>query len=111
MQSVFATMLFNQNQTLREQKNSLTFKRIIINDSTAYSLPDKFYNEFKGSGGSISASAIKIQSQYDLLSCNFLCCDLYSVTINDSCYLDEMDKQTLPGDLRLADLGYYKIDY
>ncbi|OSA99639.1 UNVERIFIED_ORG: hypothetical protein B2H98_00740 [Clostridium botulinum] len=111
MQSVFATMLFNQNQTLREQKDNLTFKRIILNDSTAYSLPDKFYNEFKGSGGSSSASAIKIQLQYDLLSGNFLCCDLYSGTINDSCYLDEMDKQTLPGDLRLADLGYYKIDY
>lgn len=111
MQKIFADMVLSQNEILKKQKNNIVFKRILINDSTSISLPDKFALEYKGSGGSSSKSAIKIQLQYDLLSGNFLCCDFFSGTVNDYNYLNEMNSQTMSGDLRLADLGYYKVDY
>lgn len=111
LQKLFNEIILNQNEILKEHKNSLHFNRIILNDSTGYSLPSKFCNEYKGSGGSSSKSAIKIQLQYDLLSGSFLCCDFFSGTVTDSNYLETMNSQTMPGDLRLADLGYYKIDY
>ncbi|AJH01936.1 hypothetical protein LF65_05419 [Clostridium beijerinckii] len=111
MQKIFNDMILNQNETLKGHRDSLTFKRILLNDATGYSLPNKFCDEYKGSGGSSSKSAIKIQLQYDLLSGNFLCCDFFSGTVNDFNYLDLMDAQAKPKDLRLADLGYYKIDY
>ena len=77
----------------------------------SYGLPKKFNNEFKGSWGSSSKSAIKIQLQYDLLSGKLICCDTYSGTESDGKYVDVMDNYTKAGDLRLSDLGYYKVDY
>ena len=106
MKEVFKRLMSKQNTILN---NKFHFKRIIINDSTIFSLSEKFSTEFKGVGGS-SKSSIKIQLQYDLLSGDFICCDPISGAINDATYIDTMNK-ILSGDLRLADLGYYKIDY
>jgi hypothetical protein len=111
MQEVFNNILIKQNKILNQQHRKLNFSRILINDSTIYGLPTKFYNEFKGSGGSSSKAAIKIQLQYDLLSGSFICCDTYNGTASDGKYVEIMDKYTEARDLRLADLGYYKIDY
>ena len=111
MQEVFNNILIKQNKILNQQHRKLNFSRILINDSTNYGLPTKFYNEFKGSGGSSSKAAIKIQLQYDLLSGSFICCDTYNGTASDGKYVEIMDKYTEAKDLRLADLGYYKIDY
>lgn len=111
MREVFNNMMISQNKVLSCPHRKLNFNRILVNDSTSYGLPSKFYNEFKGSGGSSSKSAIKIQLQYDLLSGSFLCCDIYNGTASDGKYVEVMDKYTEAGDLRLADLGYYKIDY
>ncbi|OOM73818.1 hypothetical protein CLPUN_43250 [Clostridium puniceum] len=66
MQKLFTEMIFNQNKILKKHRNSLTFKRILLNDATGYSLPNKFNDEYSESGGSSSKSAIKIQLQYDL---------------------------------------------
>lgn len=111
MQEVFNYMMLKQNKILSHTNKKLTFNRILVNDATSYGLPEKFNNEFKGSGGSSSKSAIKIQLQYDLLSGEFICCDTYSGTSSDSKYVDVMDNHTKAGDLRLSDLGYYKVDY
>lgn len=64
MQEVFNNILIKQNKILKQQHRKLNFSKILINDSTSYGLPTKFYNEFKGSGGSSSKAAIKIQLQY-----------------------------------------------
>lgn len=37
----------------------MIFDRILVNGATNYGLPEKFNNEFKGSGGSSSKSAKK----------------------------------------------------
>jgi len=107
MKEVFKRLMSKQKTILN---NKFRFKRIIINDSTVFSLSEKFSSEFKGVGGS-SKSSIKIQLQYDLLSGDFICCDPISGAINDATYIDTMNENTKSGDLRLADLGYYKIGY
>ncbi len=111
MQEVFNAMMIKQNNILNQENKNLSFNRILVNDATSYGLPEKFNNEFKGSGGSSSKSAIKIQLQYDLLTGSFICCDTYSGTSSDGKYVNVMDNYTKEGDLRLSDLGYYKIDY
>ncbi len=111
MQEIFNSMMIKQNEILRSRNRKLNFNRILINDSTTYGLPEKFKDEFNGFGGSSSKAGIKIQLQYDLLTGKFLCCDTYSATDNDTNYLDKMSEITKAGDLRLSDLGYYKLEY
>lgn len=113
MREVFNDMLSKQNQILQEQKShlELAFNRIILNDSTSFVLPKDFKEEFKGSGGVTSGAAAKIQLQYELLSGTFMCCDIQAGTKNDADYLNTMSKHIEPDDLKLADIGYYKVDY
>ena len=107
MKEVFKTLMSKQNRILN---NKFFFKRILINDSTIFSLSDRFSSEFKGVGGS-AKSSIKVQLQYDLLSGDFLCCEPVSGAINDATYISTIEKNIKRGDLRLADLGYYKESY
>ncbi len=113
MREIFNDMLAKQNQILQKQKShlQLAFNRIILNDSTSFVLPKEFREEFKGSGGVASSSAIKIQLQYELLSGTFMCCDIEGGTKSDFKYLNTMSNHINPGDLKLADLGYFKVDY
>lgn len=111
MKEIFNQLMFSQNSILNNLKNTLYFHRIIINDSTGFNLPKEFADEFFGSGGSASPSAIKIQLQYELLSGMFMKADIFSGTKNDVTYLDVMETDSRPKDLKLADLGYHKIDY
>ncbi|MCQ9628618.1 transposase, partial [Cetobacterium somerae] len=87
------------------------FNRIIINDSTGFNLTKEFANEFAGTGGSASSSAIIIQLQYELLSGSFMRLDIFSGTNSDVNYLDIMGIDKERGDLILADFGYLKVDY
>lgn len=113
MREVFNNMLAKQNQILHKEKShlQLTFNRIIINDATSFVLPKEFREEFKGAGGVSSKSAIKIQLQYELLTGKFMCCDIENGTKSDFKYLDTMSNHIEFGDLKLADLGYFKVDY
>lgn len=111
MKRIFNNIVLNQNKVLSRTNKNTNFNRILINDSTSYGLPTKFYDQFKGSGGNRSKAAIKIQLQYDLLSGSFLAVDINDGTSSDNKYVDIMDKYTNPGDLRLSDLGYYNYKY
>ena len=111
MKKIFNEMLLKQSNIYYGNSKNLFFDRILINDSTSYSLPTQFHDEFKGSGGISSKSALKIQLQYDLLSGNFLTCDIGDVTTSDGRYVEVMNEYTRKNDLRLADLGYYSINY
>lgn len=108
MKEAFNTLMLKQNKILNRK---FYFKRIVINDSTVFNLSERFSSEFKAVGGNASKFSIKIQLQYDLLSGTFMCCEPMSGAINDGSYIDTMDKNTENGDLRLADLGYYKTGY
>lgn len=113
MQEIFVRMMFSQNNTLKGLGNilNLHFNRVIINDATGYALPKEFKNEFQGAGGSGSPSSIKIQLQYELLTGSFMRVDIFSGTKNDTEYLNVMKEDNKCNDLKLADLGYFKIEY
>lgn len=113
MREIFNQIIHSQNTTLKglESTLNLHFNRVIINDSTGFALPKEFKKEFPGAGGSGSTSSIKIQLQYELLSGRFMRVDVFQGTKSDAQYLKTMKKDKERKDLKLADLGYFKVDY
>ncbi len=113
MKEIFNKMMYSKNTTLKNLESTLNlhFDRVIINDSTSFILPEEFKDDFPGSGGVSSSSAIKIQLQYKLLSGSFMRMDIFKGIKHDAEYLNIMEKDTENKDLKLADLGYFKIDY
>lgn len=107
MKEFFTELMLKQNKII---DNKYKFKKIVITDSTIFSTSERFSSEFKGVS-KIAKSSVKIQLQYDLLSGNFICCEPMSGSINDATYLNKMEKNIESGELRLADLGYYKVGY
>lgn len=107
MKEFFTELMLKQNKVI---DNKYQFKKIVITDSTIFSTSERFSSEFKGVS-KIAKSSVKIQLQYDLLSGNFICCEPMSGSINDATYLNKMEKNIESGELRLADLGYYKVGY
>lgn len=113
MKEIFIKFLYAQNNALTNLEGTLKtyFDRVIINDSTSFILPKEFKKKFPGSGGSGSPSSIKVQLQYDLLTGSFMNVDIFSGIKTDVEYLKTMKKYKNNKDLKLADLGYFKIDY
>ncbi|XZM35289.1 IS4 family transposase (plasmid) [Clostridium perfringens] len=113
MKEIFVKFLYSQNNTLTNLERTLRtyFDRVIINDSTSFTLPKEFKKKFPGSGGVASPSSIKVQLQYELLTGSFMNIDIFSGIKNDVEYLKTMKKYKDYKDLKLADLGYFKIDY
>ena len=113
MKEIFIKFLYAQNNTLTSLECILRtyFDRVIINDSTSFILHKEFKKKFPGSGGSGSPSSIKVQLQYELLTGSFMKVDIFSGIKTDVEYLKTMKKYKNNKDLKLADLGYFKIDY
>ena len=84
------------------------FNRLIILDSTAFQLPPELAEHFRGSGGSASPSAVKIQFGYDLLSSQFFHV-VQDGTCPDNSYKNGFIEQVQKGDLHIRDLGYSNV--
>lgn len=112
MKEIFVKFLYYQNNTLTNLERTLRtyFDRVIINDSTSFVLPKEFKKKFSGSGG-VASPSLKVQLQYELLTGSFMNIDIFSGIKNDVDYLKTMKKYKNNKDLKLADLGYFKIDY
>lgn len=85
MKEIFIKFLYSQNNTLTNLEHTLRsyFDRVIINDSTSFTLSKKFKKKFPGSGGVASPSSIKVQLQYELLTGSFMNIDIFSGIKND----------------------------
>lgn len=86
------------------------FSAVNITDSTGITLPETLSDEFPGSGGSASESALKLQLVFDFLSG---CSEAISLTNGitpDQRYQEHIDKAE-PGSLNLFDLGYFTISH
>lgn len=79
MKEISVRFLYAQNSTSTSLKRTLRtyFDRVIINDSTSFTLPKEFKKKFPGSGGVASPSSIKIQLQYELLTGSFMNIDIF----------------------------------
>lgn len=106
-------MLIRENNLFQTKGIPLTqaFNRILVTDSTVLTLPEEFYNDFKGAGNEHLGSAAKIQLQFDLLSGKFTSCDLQEGIVSGVIYTNIMLNEISPKDLSLADLGYFKSDF
>jgi hypothetical protein len=107
LKKVFHEMLNFQNEVLRSNEPLLKsyFDRITIVDATGFKLDDKHAEACKGSG---VKSSVKIQLQYDLLTGEFIHCDLKEGSYSDASYLETLQSTIRKQDLILKDLGYLK---
>ncbi|MDO1451639.1 IS4 family transposase [Rhodocytophaga aerolata] len=85
------------------------FKRILIGDSTSFSLPAQFTTAYKGSGGMYSTSAIKLYYEYDLLSGSLNCIKDADGVKSDQTF-NEVDS-IHSADLVMKDLGFYQMPF
>lgn len=113
MQEILKEMFKKQNEILRRKEHHLKlhFNRINVTDSTSFDLPDEFKQYYKGSGGSASSSAIRIQLEYNIITGEFLNCDLFDGVSSDINYLTKLQEGIRENDLCLKDLGYFKIEH
>jgi hypothetical protein len=107
LKKVFHDMLNLQNEVLRSNEPLLKshFNRITIVDSTGFKLDDKHADKYKGCG---IKSSVKIQLQYDLLTGEFIHCEVGAGSVSDATYLPTLQNTIEKGDLSLKDLGYFK---
>lgn len=83
-----------------------TFKRILLDDSTVFELPEEFCKKYRGSGGGASKAAIKVHYCYDLLSGSIInMINRQGIEPDQMLILPELKK----GDLLIEDLGFFRI--
>lgn len=87
-----------------------SFDRVLIEDSTQCTLNEKLAEEFKGSGGSASKSAVKIDLIYELKQNAILKIIITKGAEPDQALSGKILDGIQPNDLILRDLGFFKID-
>ena len=107
IKKIFHEMMSFQSEVLRNNGAILknNFNRITVVDATGFKLDDKHEDNCKGSG---VKSSVKIQLQYDLLTGEFIHCDLKEGSRSDASYLETLQSTIQKNDLVLKDLGYLK---
>jgi hypothetical protein len=108
---------FEMKRTLDKLKNKKKrlctkfFNKILLQDSTIISLPETLSRIFKGSGGSGSKAAIKIDIIFDINQSsiiNMKCC-AGRVSDGNANISEEILKHVGQEDLVIRDLGYFNI--
>ena len=84
--------------------------RVLLEDSTQCSLHEKLAESFKGSGGSASPSAVKIDLIYDVIHHSLLEMHLSHGTAADQGRALAIIPHLCPDDLVLRDLGYLSLE-
>lgn len=90
-------------------KNTKTYKRILVQDSTIIKLPYRLFDKYSGVSNQHSAVCnARIQGVYDLVSGSFISFSIDPYSKNDLAAAPEIEIQE--GDLVLRDRGYYIND-
>lgn len=113
LQAVFELALRQQLEPLCERLpvGALTpFARVLLEDSTQCRLHEKLAEAFKGSGGSASTSAVKIDLIYDVLHHSLLEMNLSDGTAADQGRALAIIPHLRASDLVLRDLGYLSLE-
>lgn len=112
-QSLFAALAStSQLQTQIALGTFRSFRRVLLQDSTALALPARLAAIFPGSGNQHhrQTAALKIQTTYDALHEQFVHFALTQFTRNDQAASGDILEIVRPGDLVLRDLGYFALD-
>lgn len=87
------------------------FSEVNILDSVEWMLPEGLKKFFKGSSGSASESAIKVQLLFEFLSGVYKLIELTDRRIPDQIYGENIIPYIKEGSLNLFDLGYFRIKF
>lgn len=82
------------------------FSRIRVVDSTGFSLPVTYQEDYVGS----TTSGVKVQLEYDLITGQFLHLVVRDGIESDIRFSKEINQTLLPGDLCIRDLGYFSVE-
>jgi len=85
------------------------FNRVFIEDSTGMTLNEKLAGNFKGSGGSASKAALKIDFILDLKRQTIHRLSMSGGNLPDQARAGEIVEDLEKGDLVIRDLGYFAI--
>ena len=112
LKGLLAELLAGQLQAVADKALRLHFPQIKIKDSTKFSLPNSYGNEYKGYGNfSKTNGLICLQYEYDLVSCNWLSMQMTKGLRNDQQDSKETTGAITKGDLHIRDLGYVTPTY
>lgn len=101
-----------QLQQLIDVELPLHFPQIKIKDSTKFSLPDSYGNDYKGYGNfSKKNGLLSVQYEYDLVSSTWLSIEITKGLRNDQQDSKESTSAITKGDLHIRDLGYITPTY
>lgn len=106
------------NDTLRMQNRVLSsngklygidfFERILITDSTSFSLPKEYREIYNGNNSPGTESLIKIQLQFDLMTGEFIENKITHGNASDAGHNFYLKSYVKAKDLHIKDLGYYE---
>ncbi len=85
------------------------FENVYIADSTTISLPNKLKDLYTGLGGTNADAAVKVQAIFNIIKNQFEKLELFSATVNDNKYTEEIVKLLNPLEVIIFDLGYFCI--
>lgn len=112
LKGLLAELLAGQLQTPDDREMPLHFARIKIKDSTKFSLPENYDNQYKGYGNfSKKNGLMSLQYEYDLVSGKWLSFEMTKGLRNDQQDSKETTGSITKGDLHIRDLGYITPAY
>jgi hypothetical protein len=86
------------------------FERVFVQDSTIVNLNEKLAGEFRGSGGSASASSLKIDMVYELKQDVIQNIEISGGNIPDQQHAEKIAEILQKDDLIIRDLGYFTLN-
>lgn len=108
LKSLFSSLMMAQSKLLSRNERRLksTFNSIDICDATSYKVHKKLKDHYTGNG---TDAVVKIQFEYDLLSGEFGSCKVVDSGESDFAYIPKLENNIGKNDLKLKDLGYFKV--
>jgi hypothetical protein len=85
------------------------FTAVQIEDSTQFKLKETVKGKFKGSGGSASVAAMKLNTVYNITRHTISHLDIVSGSTSDQALSKNVRKLIKKGELWIRDLGYFNI--
>jgi hypothetical protein len=86
------------------------FGRVFVQDSTIVNLNEKLAGEFRGSGGSASASSLKIDMIYELKQNVIQNIEISGGNVPDQQHAEKITEFLQKDDLIIRDLGYFTLN-
>ena len=113
LKSLFKEIMMSQSKLLsnNERKLKSIFNSIDICDATSYKAPEKLKDHYEGNSGNGTGAIVKIQLEYNLLSGEFGGCKIVDSGESDFAYLPKLENNIGKNDLKLKDLGYFKVSH